>query len=255
MSKAEYDALVQQQPLEAIAVYWNEMIQRIHLGSCSALLRHEQWLNGMAIAAEHECYFGFFASFRGFLESAADSAYSLGTVAYFIADNLSQIVAHLQKRTTSFVLGSYELEERLIHFSHGRRLVKGESADPAHMAKQMKEYMKSLANAGAKAHELYSLLCSITHPSAESVIVWYAAEDDQGLTWRRVGVPNLDTITALVKDWKATNEIVFQLAFIPLLFNLRILHKIDFLPKIPELRKFPFSRFPAWRRIEKATRM
>jgi hypothetical protein len=48
MSKAEHDALVQRQPLEAMAVYWNEMIQRAHLGSCSALLRHEQWLNGMA---------------------------------------------------------------------------------------------------------------------------------------------------------------------------------------------------------------
>jgi hypothetical protein len=62
------------------------------------------------------------------------------------------------------------------------------------------------------------------------------------------------TIKAFMKEWKPTNEIVFQIAFIPLLFNLRILHKIDFLPKIPELRKFPFSRFPAWRNIEKAIR-
>jgi hypothetical protein len=89
------------------------------------------------IAAEHEWYFGFFACFRGFLESAADSAYSRGTVAYFLADNLAQISAHLQKRSISFVLGSYELEERLIHFSHGRRLGRDETADPAHILPEL----------------------------------------------------------------------------------------------------------------------
>jgi hypothetical protein len=37
MKKTQHDAPVQRQPIEAIAVHWKEMIQRVHVESCSAL--------------------------------------------------------------------------------------------------------------------------------------------------------------------------------------------------------------------------
>jgi hypothetical protein len=144
------------------------------------------------------------------------------------------------------------LEDRLIHFSHGRRLAKGEKADPAHAAKQMRDYVQVLSDGGAKAHELYSVLCSITHPSAESVALWYSPADEGGSIWRRAGSPTFDTIKVFMAEWRATNETVFQYAFVPLFFNLRILHKVDLFPKIPELKQFPFTNFPAWAHLKKA---
>jgi hypothetical protein len=120
-------------------------------------------------------------------------------------------------------------------------------------AKQTREYLQTLADGGViKAHELYSALCTITHPSAESVILWYSPGDEDGLTWQRARYPTIHTIEAFMTEWRATNELIFQYAFIPLFFNLRILHKIDFLPKIPELKQFPFSNFSAWQRLKKA---
>jgi hypothetical protein len=254
MPKTEYDLLVQQQPLEACAVYWKEMIQRVHLGSSSALLRHEQWLKSMTVTTEGECYFGFLASYRGFVESTADATYSLGPASSYLARNLPQIMTHIGKRTPTYILGSYELEERLIHFSHGRRLVKGETAEPAHAAKQMKEYITTLAEGAPKVSELYAELCSITHPSAETVALWYSPGDEQGSIWKRAGSPTIDSIKNFMGRWRETSESIFQLAFVPLLFNLRILHKFDFLPQISQLKTFPFSRFPAWKAIDKALR-
>jgi hypothetical protein len=252
MAQTEYDRLVLDRPLEAIAIYWKETLERIHLGSCSALLRHEQWLQGMLIAADDGCYFPFIASFRGLLESAADSTYSLASAPYFLADNLPQIISHLKMRKTKDLIASYQLEERLIHFSHARRLAKGETADPVHAAKQISDYLKTFTDAGINARELYSELCKITHPSAESVALWYSPGDENGSIWKRAGSPDLDSIKGFMGLWRETNEAVFTLVFVPLFFNLRILHKIDFLPKIPQLKQFPFSNFQTWNRIKKA---
>jgi hypothetical protein len=40
-------------------------------------------------------------------------------------------------------------------------------------------------------------------------------------------------------------------AFVPVFMSLRILHKLNFLPKIPSLKFFPLDCFPRWKNIER----
>ena len=57
MDLEAYNALVLQRPERAQAIYWREMITRIHLACCASLLRHGEWLNALLIAIEGNCLF------------------------------------------------------------------------------------------------------------------------------------------------------------------------------------------------------
>jgi hypothetical protein len=135
-----FNEVLQCNPEQAQAIYWREIILRIHLASCSALRRHGEWLRSLVSAVENDCLFGAYASYRGFLESAADSFYSVGPVPTTIAPHMPTILGRLEQKPTDTVLLPADLESRLIHFMHGRKLERGESADPAHAAKQIREY-------------------------------------------------------------------------------------------------------------------
>jgi hypothetical protein len=253
MDLEAYHALVRERPEHAQAIYWREMMFRIHLACCASLLRHSEWLNALLIAIEGNCLFGAYAAYRGFLESAADAFYSLGPVPKTIAASLSLIRARVKEKPTDTVVISKELEDRLIHFSHGRKLQRGEIADPVHAAKQIREYLDGLRDAGIKeVHALYGELCSITHPSAESVAIWFeAAKEGREVIWRRTGTARRERIDELLDHWRETNVGVFNAAFVPVFMSLRVLHKLDFLPKIPGLKSFPLESFPTWKQIER----
>ena len=229
------------------------MLFRSHLASCSALRRHGEWLRSLVTAVEQDCLFGAYASYRGFLESAADSLYSLGGVPKTIAPNLPGIIHRLKQKPTDEVYLSPELENRLIHFSHGRKLERGESADPMHAAKQIREYLDGIKQLGAKEiHTLYSELCGITHPSAESVVIWYNSEEvGHNIVWHLHTISVRARFTEFLDRWKTTSEVIIIAAFVPIFMNLRILHKFNFLPKIPNLKSFPLDAVQAWKQIER----
>ena len=67
-----------------------------------------------------------------------------------LASNLTAIIHPLKKRRIDTIIVSKELEKRyrLIHFTHGRKLERGESADPVHAARQIREYLDSLKAVG-----------------------------------------------------------------------------------------------------------
>jgi hypothetical protein len=253
MDKDAYDALVHSQPERAQAIYWREMIMRIHLACCASLLRHREWLNTLLTAIEGDNLFGTYAAYRGFLESAADAVYSLAPVPKTLAPGLALIRARIKEKPTDTVIISKELEDRLIHFTHGRKVDRNEIADPIHAAKQIRDYLEGLKHLGVKdVHALYSELCSITHPSAESVAVWFDGVKEQDeVVWRRTEAEPRVLIEKFLTHWKETNEGVFNAAFVPVFMSLRLLHKIDFLPKIPELKSFSLENFPAWKMIER----
>jgi hypothetical protein len=170
-----------------------------------------------------------------------------------LAPNLALIRARIREKPTDTVFLSKELEDTLIHFSHGRKLQRNEIAEPMHAAKQMREYMESLKRGGVSdVHDYYSQLCSITHPSAETVMIWFEGEKDgDQVIWRRTNVTQRDRIDRFLVSWKETNELVVAAAFIPALMSLRMLHKLDFLPKIPSLKSFPLEKMPAWKEFER----
>src|SRR5262245_1180588 len=77
----------------------------------------------------------------------AGSLYSPGTVPTGIAPHLPLIINRIKQKPTDTITVSKKLEDKLIHFSHGRKLERGESDDPVHAAKQIREYLDSLKQA------------------------------------------------------------------------------------------------------------
>ena len=251
-----FNALIHQNPERAQAIYWREMTLRIHLACCASLLRHADWLNTLLLAVKEDYLYGALAACRGFLESAADTFYSLGTVPKTLAPNLALIRARIREKPTATIFLSKELEDALIHFSHGRKLQRSEAAEPMHAAKQMREYLESLKRGGvSQVHDYYSQLCSITHPSAETVMIWFEGEKEgDQVVWRRTNITHRDRIDRFLLGWKETNELVVAAAFVPALMSLRMLHKLDFLPKISSLKSFPLEKMPAWKEFERHLR-
>jgi hypothetical protein len=155
---------------ESMRVYWFEILERGHCASLLALLRLHRWLEAMRMAAEFQDFLGFAASFRGLLESAADSQHALGDVPNALAAAFPYAYEAVHGRAEALVLAP-DLEDDLIHFSHARKLGKGEGAPETHAAKAMKEYLTSLQGAASgNLHDAYAELCNITHPAADSLL-------------------------------------------------------------------------------------
>ncbi|MGX9427043.1 MULTISPECIES: winged helix-turn-helix domain-containing protein [Bradyrhizobium] len=178
-----------------------------------------------------------------------------GTVPKTLAPNLALIRARIREKPTDTVFLSKEMEDTLIHFSHARKLQRNKAAEPMHAAKQMREYLESLKLGGVSdVHDYYSQLCSITHPSAETVMIWFEGEKDgDQVVWRRTNDTHRDRIDRFLLGWKQTNELVVAAAFMPALTSLRMLHKLDFLPKIPSLKSLPLE-MPVWKEFERHLR-
>ena len=56
-------------------------------------------------------------------------------------------------------------------------------------------------------------LCSITHPSAESVVLWFdGAKEGHEVIWRRTGTGQRERIDEFLNHWRETNVGVFNAA-------------------------------------------
>jgi hypothetical protein len=175
MPMAEYEHLAADIGA-SMRVYWFEMLERAHCDSLLALLRLQRWLEAMRVCAEAPNFLGFVASFRGLLESAADTRHALGGVPDALAAAFPLAYEAVHGRAKIRALAP-DLENDLIHFSHARRLAKGEQAPDAHAARRMTEYLASLQGApSGPLHDAYADLCNITHPAADSVL--YLLEKD-----------------------------------------------------------------------------
>lgn len=148
-------------------IYWQEILLRVHFAAVTSLIRAQKWLSGVILGRETKNLLVFCASLRGFLEATVDSYYSLESLPASLALNFKNINSALKgELNQSFV--NNELESKLIHFQFAKRGKKGSDAS-INIAHTNVEYIKSfdLDNIGIK--ELYSELCELTHPAANSV--------------------------------------------------------------------------------------
>ncbi|HIF9079420.1 TPA: hypothetical protein ACX6NP_000261 [Photobacterium damselae] len=160
------------------STYMSELIYRAHFGGASSLVRNLEWVKGMAMAYEHGMLLPFASSFRSLIESTGDSSQTLSAVAKTLADNhkiISDCIAEKENNLYSIS----ELEDLLIHYSHGRRLQKGEEAPETHKAKSAAFYVNNLKEqTGKDFYECYSELCQLTHPAADSVLHLMLQKED-----------------------------------------------------------------------------
>ena len=178
----EYEGLLHRDVSEAMRVYWSETLERTHIAAVTAILRSRHWLSAVLSAESEGNALAFAAAFRGLMESAADTTTALVGIPLTLAYHYPTIANSLSGLTTSLVI-SPELEDELIHYSHGRHVKKSErdSTPKAHCARSVQEYLTIFENLNANSvAPCYRYLCDLTHPGAPSVLMWLTAVDSKG---------------------------------------------------------------------------
>lgn len=154
---------------EGMRIYWSELIQRAYLAAALSLIRTDRWVGAMLTAHQAENALSFASAWRALLEAAADTDDALRNIALSLAE-AAKIIRTALDGELDRVVAAPETENALLHFTHARRLEKGEDAPESHRAKTARAYLDSLAGTRyAVVHECYSLLCGMTHPAAQSL--------------------------------------------------------------------------------------
>ena len=182
MDVDEYADLLRSDVSEGMRVYWSETLERAHLASVTAILRSRHWLSAVFSAQSDRNALAFAAAFRGLMESAADTTTALRGIPLTLAHHYP-IIADCLSGLANAVVKSPELEDELIHYSHGRHIKKSERASTprSHEARRMKEYLRVFETINANGvTQCYRYLCDLTHPGAPSVFMWLKAVDTKG---------------------------------------------------------------------------
>jgi len=243
----EFERLMIDDAPQAQRIYWHELVGRAHFAAASSILRSAQWLTGVQVAREQNLYLPFCANLRSLIESAADSFDGVAGVAQTLAENRGAVNDALNMKSSQ-VITSRELEDQLIHFSHGRKLTKGEVAPQSHSAKSARAYVEQLEKLGlSQAHAIYGLLCQVTHPASDSLSHFLSETGDSEFTL----FPHNDrvAIAALAEKHKAFLHTLLRYAFNQPIILLRVLLHIG-LPDYhsAEISRLDLSAMPGWQK-------
>lgn len=244
-----FKELMRKKPKEAYRLYWVELLGRAHFAAAASLVRSYRWTQGMVAAEQAGLFLPYCANLRALIESAADSFDSLKVIAQTISSNVFVVESSLSKQLEAFAI-CREMEDVLIHFSHGRKLERGELAPESHKAKAPHEYIRPLEAMGIPgAYELYSSLCQFTHPASWSVSYLMEQKSDDLF----VMTPNADRrlIDQLCVECRETMPKLLMAAFNPSILVLRVLLELK-LPEfhVPLVKTFDLSNIKAWRDCE-----
>jgi hypothetical protein len=235
---------------EGQRIYWYEILMRCHLTAATSIVRGRRWINAIAGNAERENYLGLAASLRGLIESAADSSTTLVNVPATLAENHFRIVAAIEgKAAQPFIVNG--LEDSLIHYSHGRKLKKGEVAPQSHRAMTVRDYIKILENGQVPdVIECYSELCDVTHPGLTSVGMWLEQLAPLEYQLSLSQEPNM--IRTLLNKYEPMFAPLFMFAFNTSLLTLATLNYVP-VPEFqtPEVQGSDLTDIKEWRRIAK----
>ena len=248
MEPQAYEELVGLDWKKGNSVYWEETLGRAHLAAATSIIRSFKWLSGMCSSYSDALFLPFCASFRGLIESAADGYDGLGNVAALLAHNRAMIKAALEL-TAENPSSAKELEDQLIHFSHARKLSKGEEAPEIHQAKQVAQYVRGLESKGMPGlYECYSLLCQYTHPAAHSVAHLVAPKEDGTF----VLIPSLDKelIKIFVEEYSEMIYLLMMFSFNPGALVLKVLLHLPVTEYQSQgVKKINFDGIPAWKKF------
>lgn len=224
----DFKAICIQDTNRANQIYWEEMLARTHLAAAASILRNRQWVSAVISAATNKNLLAFAAALRGLIESSADSATALGRIGRTLSDLNTEITRALDGKADRFFVSS-EMEDELIHYSHGRELknefTKDERAamPKSHQARKVRDYIDVLKN--GQVHDIincYSSVCDLTHPGASSVSMWFHNYSDLEMCLK-TGQDN-SLISDFLKDYRKTILELLMFAFNPAIVALRVLN-------------------------------
>lgn len=216
---------LQQKYKKSMQMYWLELLGSLHLAATVSLLRHSNWMEGIVFGAKSNNYILFAASLRGFIESAADSYYSLKDKPIIIANNFKEIKLAVDGKQEKKLLAD-EFEESLIHFRAARKTKKIEMKPDFIDARTNREYLDALDKQGTKLiHECYSELCELTHPASKSVYSYIEEALDEGDISINLRInQGKNSINDLYKRYQECIEHIFQYSSNIPLVALKILN-------------------------------
>jgi len=252
----EYQELMLRDTAAGMKVYWREILARAHCCSTIAILRTRRWLTAMESSARENNLLSFAASFRGFLESAADASTSLSVVPLTLAHLSTKVSRILAGNIGRELLFAQDLEDELIHFSHARYLRKGQAKGrfEHHKARTTQEYMSILKKDGGVSNvaECYKELCDLTHPGASSVRMWLGSSRGSLVLSAR---QDSSIINRYIETYKETYLGLVMFGFNPAIISLAVL---NYYPEkefhTSALLDWNLSTITAWHKCERLLR-
>jgi hypothetical protein len=229
---------------EFMCIYAREIVFRAHYTALTTLGKMRRWIHGMLCAAREPNCLTFAASYRGLLECAADAADVLRMVPMTLAENHQELIPAIQSRA-SRVFVCPDLEEALVHYSHGRGKP-GKGAPPSHQAKPMRAYLEGLAKEGVPlVHECYSDLCDMTHPGGLGVMWFFDSEDDGGVL-AFADNRDAESIAALCLEYQSVFSELLSVCNDAML-TLRVINSFDVPALTVEVvNRWDFGTNPNW---------
>jgi len=240
------DLLLNEKVSEGMKYYWIELLNRLHFASSTSILRNQRWIRGILNSYVDQNYYTFAASFRGLLESVADSTDSLLQIPNNLADIAYMVrdIVH-NKPVKQFVIAK-ELEEKLMHYSHARKLEKNNQFPKYFNAKSNQDYLQQFNDPQIK--DCYSELCEITHPAARSVLFFLTNDPpDQDKHWVLVNDQDSLQIQVFCFKFKQIMPKILYLGINLPLINLKLLNFFE-LPNIttPIVNKLGMKQVQLW---------
>ncbi len=247
-SNDEFENLIRDNPRKGMRIYWEEILSRSHLCSITGILRTRHWVSAVVSATRDKNLLSFAAAFRGLIESAADTSFSLRAVPLTLAHLSSRIIDILSGRSDQ-QLGSSELEENLIHFAHARHLSGPEAKKhpPHHKARPTREYIDILERGNvANVVQCYREMCDLTHPGQSSVWMWMKHKQNE--VHLVAGQDEL-IISRYLREYTNTFIGLLMFGLNPSFLTLRILNYFP-IPKLhtPQLNNWNFSSIQGWQK-------
>lgn len=232
--------------------YVDEIIFRFHAASLITLRRNLLWIESIEGSQRNSNLFAFCAALRGFIESSADSFYSLRYAPQNLATYFTTIKSCINGKESQRVHLFKQLEDWGIHFIEAGKYENKVLKEDHFKAKSTWEYLKAIDSEKAlkPVYPLYQKLCQITHPSRDTTYLFFRKTDEY--IW---GVCNIDEgreIAAIVQSHDTEYEEVFQKSFNTALIVLWI---IDLLSieglRCPKIRAIDFTGIPEFNKVKK----
>lgn len=115
------------------------------------------------------------------------------------------------------------LQDRLIHFTHARKPVKGENILAGHKAKTVSEYLAKFREQSPDIAGCYARFCDLVHPGATSILAFVTCNDDGTLVQLSPSNESM-VIENLVADISTHMPIMTALGITTSLLILKVLN-------------------------------
>jgi hypothetical protein len=217
-------------------------------------LRTERWADAICLLYDANNFIGWAAAARGLLESAGDTVDGLLNIAYSIAEH-HRAITQCIVGNDDMVFDFSQLERLLDHFVHARWMRTKKGEESTLKAKENVSYVRTLESVVPGVEKLYHQLCSVTHPSADSMTYFYVAPSlGENYSFRLSATNDSAKLSEFLSQYPNALRDALMMSCNPPLLILRVLHKFAIHPKLTELKKFDFTAIKMGSEIERLLR-